>query len=651
MPLPTPYQNFIHISKYGRWVEEKRRRETWDETVYRYVKFWKGRYQNIDGRVWSDIYDYISGLQVMPSMRAMMTAGTALERENTAGYNCAYVAIDNWSVLPEIMYCLMCGCGVGFSVERQFIGDLPKVPEKLTHDKDYKIVVDDSRDGWCNALSLLLYNLYTGTIPSWDLSQLRPRGARLKTFGGRSSGPEVLDDMFKFIVSIFIQSQGDRLTSLQLHDIVCRIGTTVVSGGVRRSALISLSNLSDDRMRSAKSGDWRSLYPWREVANNSAVYADYPSMDVFFKEWMSLMESKSGERGIYNLKAARKQAEKTGRDPDVHYGTNPCSEIILRSKQFCNLSEVVIREYDTLDILKDKVRIATIIGTLQSTLTDFKFLSDEWKQNCESERLLGVSLTGIFDNEITSGRGGSTLKYNHSGHIYEARSQEDDMETLRYWLRELKSTAVETNRVWAKKLGIKQSASITCVKPSGTVSQLVNSSNGIHPRYSRFYIRRVRLNDMDPIAKLLIDKRMPFERSKTDKSDVVFSFPMKSPESAVLRSDITALEQLELGLVYQEEWCHHKPSQTIYVRDWEWMEVGAWIYRHFNRMTGVSFLPYNEDNTLYSQMPYEEIDEYQYNSMLRDIPEIDWLDITKFEFEDNTESNIEPACTAASCDI
>lgn len=635
--LPSEYQAFIHTTRYARWLDSEGRRERWPETVQRYVSFFKDRYPWIKDDIWNEIYSYIHGLQVMPSMRCLMTAGPALDRDHVAGYNCAFGAVDNIHIFSEFLYILMCGCGVGFSVERQHINKLPELPESLD-ESNHIIAVEDDRIGWARALHLLISCLYSGEIPGWDLSRVRPAGARLQTFGGRASGPEPLENLFKFCVATFAQAVSDqrrRLTSLECHDLVCRIGEAVVSGGVRRAALISLSNLSDDRMRSAKNGNWSESTPWRSIANNSAVYADgRPSTDVFLSEWTSLYSSKSGERGIYNIRAAQAQARRTGRrNPDFHFGCNPCSEIILRPNQFCNLSEIVVRPADSLDNLLDKARVATILGTLQSTLTEFRFLRPIWSHNCEDERLLGVSLTGIMDQETLSGSMGT--------------------EALEIALQSLKECTLETNREWSEKLSIGPSASITCVKPSGTVSQLVDSASGIHTRYARHYIRRVQLDRKDAVCSMLVDqgfpcKPLPYNPEHT----MIFEFPMKAPEHAILRHEVTAIEQLELWLTYQDHWCEHKPSATIYVREHEWMAVGAWVYENFDKIAGVSFLPYVENETIYAGIaPYEEINELEYKRLAKEIPSIDWSKLEKYEFEDHTTAIRELACTADSCEV
>ena len=557
--IPTDYQNFIAVSRYARWMEEEGRRETWKETVQRYVDYMS---EKVKGQLpKKEIFDAIHNLEVMPSMRALMTAGPALERDNTAGYNCSYMPVDDPKSFDEAMYILLCGTGVGFSVERQYVNQLPEIPNKL-EDVDTVIHVQDSKEGWARALRKLIGHLYMGEVPMWDVSKVRPAGARLKIFGGRASGPAPLVDLFNFTVSLFKHNEGRKLSSYDCHNLMCKVGEVVVSGGVRRSAMISLSNLSDGRMRHAKSGKWWETAPQMALANNSVCYTDKPDGETFLREWTSLVESKSGERGIFNRISAKEQAKKYGRrDPDHEFGTNPCSEIILRPYQFCNLTEVVIREKDKFDDLKKKVIIATILGTVQSTLTKFPYLRKVWNKNTEEERLLGVSLTGIMDNELTNGR-------KHG---------------LEKTLTALREVAVETNREWSEILRIPQSTAITCVKPSGTVSQLVDSSSGIHPRHSSYYIRTVRGDNKDPLTQFLIDSGIPAEADfmKPD-TQTVFSFPMKSPKKSVKRDDMTAIQQLQTWLTYQRYWCEHKPSVTISVRDDEWMEVGAFVFKHFD---------------------------------------------------------------------
>lgn len=636
MSLPTEYQSYIHTSRYARWLPEENRRENWEETVQRYMDFFADKF---DDDTHDEVMDAILNLEVMPSMRTLMTAGKALERDNVAGYNCSYLAVDNLKAFDEAMYVLMCGTGVGFSVERQYINLLPELAEEF-HETDTTITVADSKIGWAKSYRELLSMLVNGQIPKWDVSKVRPAGAPLKTFGGRASGAEPLVDLFQFSIEVFKNAKGRKLTSIECHDLMCKVADIVVVGGVRRSALISLSNLTDERMRVAKSGEWYKPEnnPQRRLANNSVAYTEKPDIGIFMKEWESLYESKSGERGIFNRGAAKRGAEKSGRrDTEHDFGTNPCSEIILRSKQFCNLSEVVVRREDTFESLKRKVRLATILGTLQSTLTDFRYLSSVWKRNTEEERLLGVSLTGIMDHPVLSGSGG-IFNDNVTLELEDA-------------LQQLKEVAIETNKEWSEKLGVPQSVAITCVKPSGTVSQLVDSASGIHPRYSDYYVRTVRQDKKDPLAELMVQAGFPYEDDvmKPD-STYVFSFPMKAPEGSVMRNDRTAIEQLELWKIYQEAWCEHKPSITVYVKEEEWLEVGAWVYKHFDAVSGVSFLPHSEHS--YKQAPYQEISEDEFNSLVESMPkDVDFSKLIEFEKEDSTVGNKELACTAGGCEI
>ena len=632
--LPTEYQEFIHLSRYSRWLPEKGRRETWEETVGRYFNFFAEHLEEQNNFKLDDVSrkrleEAVLSQKVMPSMRCLMTAGDALKRENVAGYNCSYVAVDSPRAFDEILYILMNGTGVGFSVERQDVIKLPNVADEL-HETDTTIVIPDSKLGWAKSLKELIHLLYSGQIPSWDLSKVRPAGAPLKTFGGRASGPEPLDQLFRFTINIFKNATGRKLTSLECHDLVCKIAEIVVVGGVRRSALISLSNLSDDRMRVAKSGQWWEDNGQRALANNSACYTEKPEIGIFMDEWKSLYDSKSGERGIFNRQSAKEQAGRNGRrDNDWDFGTNPCSEIILRSKQFCNLSEVVIRATDDMKTLKEKVKFATILGTFQSTLVNFKYLTRDWKKNTEEERLLGVSLTGIMDNTLTNGKEPGLDKR----------------------LDELRKVAISTNAEWADKIGIQQSVSITCVKPSGTVSQLVDSASGIHARHNPYYIRTVRADKKDPLAMYMRDAGFPCEDDvMKPEHTYVFSFPMKAPENAVMRQDMSAIEQLELWLVYQKHWCEHKPSVTISVKEDEWFEVGAWVYRHFDWMSGVSFLPYSEH--VYKQAPYQDCDSVVYQRELDKMPKnIDWTQLSAYENTDMTEGAQELACVAGGCEI
>jgi len=625
--LPTDYQSFIHKSRYARWLDKEGRRETWGETVSRYMENIVYPVAGTDTYI-KEIEEAILSLEVMPSMRSLMTAGPAAMRDNISMYNCSYIAVDNIVAFDEAMHVLMCGTGVGFSVERQYVQKLPEVPELFNSETN--IVVKDSKEGWSKALRQVIALLYSGEIPTWDVSRVRPAGARLKTFGGRASGPAPLIDLFNFTINTFRGAQGRKLSSIECHDIMCKIGEVVVVGGVRRSAMISLSNLSDDRMRTAKSGAWWDNNPHRALANNSVAYSEKPDSLSFMREWMALVESGSGERGIFNREAAKKQAAKNGRrDADHDFGTNPCSEIILRSGQVCNLTEVVVRATDTIDSLEKKVRIATILGTVQSTYTKFPYLRKMWQRNTEEERLLGVSLTGIMDNPL--------LTTKNSG--------------LEKTLEHLKSVAVATNAEWAERLGIPVSTAITCVKPSGTVSQLVDSASGIHSRHSPYYIRTVRGDNKDPLTQFMKDQKIPNapDVMKPDQT-TVFSFPQKAPAGAVCTKDTTAIEQLEMWLMYQRHWCEHKPSVTINVRSDEWFEVGAFVYKYFDEMSGVSFLPFNEHT--YQQAPYQDCGKHDYETLLSCMPEkIDWEDLANYEKEDNTAGSQTLACSGDSCEI
>ena len=632
--LPTKYQEFIHLSRYSRWLPKENRRETWSETVSRYFDFFEQHLQDnckfkLNEETRSELEDAVLSLKIMPSMRCLMTAGEALKRENIAGYNCSYIAVDKPQAFDEILYVLMNGTGVGFSVERQFVSKLPTVADEF-HMSDTTIVVQDSKLGWAKAFKELVAMLYHGQIPKWDLHKVRPAGAVLKTFGGRASGPEPLERLFQFTKEIFQNAAGRQLSSIECHDIVCKTAEIVVVGGVRRSALISLSNLSDDRMRIAKSGQWWIDNGQRALANNSACYTEKPDMGIFMDEWKSLYESKSGERGIFNRASAQRIAEKSERrNTEYDFGTNPCSEIILRSREFCNLSEVVVRPEDTEDSLLVKVKLATILGTIQSTLTNFKYVTKDWKKNCEEERLLGVSLTGIMDNKWTAGK----------------------LPGLHKLLQNLKQMSIDTNKDWSKMLGINQSTAITCVKPSGTVSQLVDSASGIHARHNPYYIRTVRGDKKDPLTKMMIDMGFPAEDDVMKPNDTtVFSFPIKCSEDAVFRQDMNAIEQLELWKLYQEHWCEHKPSVTISVKEEEWFEVGAWVYKNFDLMSGVSFLPYSEHT--YKQAPYQDCDEKQFRDLENKMPiDVDWTRLSDFEKTDSTIGSQELACSAGSCEI
>ena len=639
------YQTYIHRSRYARYRDDLGRRETWDETVDRLISYWRNKLiekglqpANIEDDL-VEVRDAIYNLEVMPSMRSLMTAGEALDRDNVAGYNCSFLPIEHPRCFDEVMYVLMCGTGVGFSVERQYVNKLPEVSETF-HETDTIIQVADSKIGWASAFRELVSLLYAGKIPRWDMSKIRPAGARLRTFGGRASGPEPLDDLFNFTVQLFRKAAGRKLTSIESHDLVCKVADIVVVGGVRRSALISLSNLSDDRMRLAKSGQWWVDNPQRALANNSYVADERPDFEVFLNEWQSLYESRSGERGVFSRAACKKKALENGRrNPEFDFGTNPCSEIILRPYQMCNLSEVVVRQDDTLYDLERKTRIATVLGTWQSMLTDFRYLRKKWKDNCEEERLLGVSLTGICDHPQLSDPVNGKLATD-TGDFF-----------LSDTLNHLRSVSVETNKEWAQKLDIPQSTAITCVKPSGTVSQLVDSASGIHPRFSRYYIRRVRNDRKDPLSQFLIDAGVPYEQDKMNRETYVFSFPMAAPQCALIAGEMTAIEQLDLWQEYADYWCEHKPSMTAYYKDDEFLEVGGWLWNNFDRVSGVSFLPYTDH--VYPQAPYESITEQKYKELLAAMPvSIEWDKLASYESDDFTTGSQELACSASGgCEI
>ena len=647
MHLPTEYQSFIYLSRYSRWLEEEGRRETWDETVDRLIVFFRNHVENnlgvkdqLDDKDWNMIRNSILSLEVMPSMRSLMTAGPALERENIAGYNCSYIPVDHPKSFDEILYILMNGTGVGFSVERQYINELPTIPDIEFERTDDVISIADSKEGWARAFKDLISYLYTNRIPKIDVSKVRPAGSRLKTFGGRASGPQPLVDLFDFTIRKFEEARGRKLSSLECHDIVCKIGEVVVVGGVRRSALISLSNLSDSRMRMAKSGAWSFTNPERALANNSAVYTDRPDTGIFMNEWQSLYESKSGERGIFNRRSAQNKAAQNGRRiSDIHFGTNPCSEIILRPNQFCNLTEVVCRPADDKNILARKIRVATLLGTIQSTLTSFGYLRKRWLDNTAEERLLGVSLTGIMDCKLLNF---SPLTLDYSAQITYLS------DTLNY----LRNVAVTTNKKWSEKLGINQSTAITCVKPSGTVSQLVDSASGIHTRHAPYYIRTVRADVKDPITIFMKEHGIPNEPDlMSPEHTTVFSFPIKANTNSKFRNDLNAVQQLEIWKTYAEHWCEHKPSVTVSVKENEWVEVGAWCWKNFDHLSGVSFLPYS-DHT-YKQAPYQEISKEEYVRVKKTMPKkaIDWSQLKDFEEEDNTTGSQELACAGGVCEL
>jgi ribonucleoside-diphosphate reductase alpha chain len=635
--IENPYENFIALSRYARWLSEENRRETWGETVDRYFDFmlnhlFKEHSYEPESKLVEELKLAVFNRNVMPSMRSVMTAGAALDRDHVAGYNCSFVPVDNPRSFDETMYILMCGTGVGFSVEYKYVNKLPAVPETFEKSTTV-IVVEDSKQGWAKAYRELLALLWSGQIPAIDVSKVRPAGARLKTMGGRSSGPQPLVNLFDFTVAKFKSAAGRNLKPIEAHDIMCKIGEVVVVGGVRRSAMISLSNINDIEMAAAKSGNWWENNTQRSLSNNSVAYSRKPDMEQFIAEWKSLYDSKSGERGIYNVAAAQAQAAKYGRrDPDIHYGTNPCSEIILRPYQFCNLSEVVLRENDTKKDIERKVELATILGTWQSTLTDFKYLRKIWKDNTEEERLLGVSLTGQFGHKFMSGK--------------------EDLVSLEAFLMTLRESARAKNKDEAGEIGIPESAAITCVKPSGTVSQLVGVSSGMHAWHSPYYIRTVRGSKGDPISTFLKEVGIPVEDDVMKPNETyVFSFPVKAPEGAIVRNDLTAIEHLNIWLVYQRAWCEHKPSITVSVKEDEWMEVGAWVYKNFDEVSGISFLPHSDHS--YKQAPYQEVTKEEYDSLVAKMPkEIRWEDLSFYETEDGTSGTQTLACTSdGNCEI
>jgi len=635
------YSHFIALSRYARWLEDKGRRETWEETVDRYINFFKNTQLKdieVKEKTWKELREAILNLKVMPSMRCLMTAGEALEKSNIAGYNCSYIVVDHPRAFDETMFILMNGTGLGFSVERQYINKLPEVSEEM-HTTDTIIHVGDSKKGWSKAYRELIAMLYAGQIPKWDLSLVRPAGARLKTFGGRASGPEPLDALFKFTVNIFRNAIGRKLNSLECHDIMCKIADIVVVGGVRRSALISLSNLSDDRMRDAKKGRFWDFEPQRRLANNSACYTEKPAFQQFTKEWFSLFESQSGERGIINRVALQNQAAKNGRrEWEWEFGINPCSEIILRPNQFCNLSEVIVRADDTLPSLKDKVRVATIIGTMQATLTELPYLRSVWKKNIEEEALLGVSMTGIMDHPVLSGSFDKSVDEN------------TNYSELKFWLNELRQVSIDTNKEYAKLFKINQATAITCVKPSGTVSQLTDTASGIHDRHSQYYIRRVRADIKDPLAKMMSDKGFPYENDvMPNSSNLVFSFPIEAPVGSSTTESRNAIQQLEHWKIYAEHWCEHKPSVTINYKDDEFLGVGQWVWDNFDIISGISFLPM--DNNIYPQAPYEKITKEEFDELLSKMPlSVNWEDLNLYEKEDTTTGTQELACAGGVCE-
>ena len=633
--LPSLYQQFIHLSRYSRWIESEKRRETWNETVARYFDFFENHLKesqeySLSKQLRNELEDAVLNLEIMPSMRSLMTAGEALSRDNVAGYNCSYIAVNRVRAFDEILYVLMCGTGVGFSVERQYVEKLPTIAEHFST-TETEIVVEDSKAGWAKSYKELISLLIAGQIPKWNLKKIRPAGARLKTFGGRASGPAPLDDLFKFTSDTFKRAAGRKLTSIECHDLVCKVAEVVVVGGVRRSALISLSNLTDEKMRDAKVGQWWEANPQRALANNSVAYKEKPDIGVFMEEWISLYKSKSGERGIFNRDACKRTVAKLGdrRDPDYEFGVNPCSEIILRDREFCNLTEVIVRATDTAETLERKVKLATILGTWQASLTHFPYLSSEFKKNCQEEALLGVSLTGILDNEML-------------------RANNKNTEEV---LTKLRKISIDVNKDWAKKIGINPAAAITCVKPSGTVSQLTDSASGIHPRHSQYYVRTVRADRKDPLCQMMMDMKFPHEPCvmKPDTT-MVFSFPVRSPGS-ITRNDITAIEHLEIWLTFQRHWCEHKPSITITVKENEWMEVGAWVYRHFDEISGISFLPHSDHS--YRQAPYQECSLEDCSALEQVLPtSVEWSKtLVSYEKEDSTAGTQTFACSGDKCEL
>jgi ribonucleoside-triphosphate reductase len=620
------FQNFIALSRYSRWIESENRRETWTETVDRWWNYFTTKVPQLESR--PDIKDAILNLQVLPSMRGLMTAGPALDRDHTALYNCSYLDIDSVKSFSNLMYILMCGTGVGYSVEHRCTDKLPVVPNKIEKNFNKVIEVQDSREGWCNSLFDLLCNLYEGIHPKWDTSMVRPSGAKLKTFGGRASGPGPLEEVFRFVTQTFYTAQGRKLTALECHDICCKIAQSVIVGGVRRSAMISLSDLSDREMAKCKSGSWWASSGHRALANNSAIYQSRPPLGQFLEEWTELYNSHSGERGICNRQAMKTIAEKSGRRSDIEYGTNPCSEIILRPNQFCNLSTIVIRQEDTILTIKKKIEMATIIGTIQSMFTHFPYLSKEWEDNCKEERLLGVSMTGIFDNSLMNGSKG--------------------MGKLAHALESFREHAVKVNLEWSEKLGINPSKSITCIKPEGTTSCLADSSSGLHPRYAQFYYRRVRIDKKDPMYQFMKDAGVPCEDCVMNPDSTgIFTFAQKAPQDSITQKNLRALDHLELWYTYQQSYCHHKPSITVSYGDDEFLAVGQWVYENFNEISGISFLP--KSDHVYAQAPFEEIDARTYN--LYPKIDVDWSLLQEYEKTDSTKSSHALACTAGACEI
>ena len=613
---------FIYKRTYSRWLEKENRREDWPETIERFIGFITEERPDIPEKTVNKIRKYMMEFAVMPSMRFLWAAGPAAKADNTTIYNCSFTKINTIEAFAECLYILMCGTGFGFSVEQEEIDKLPTVPEIRSGQALKKIIIEDSKKGWADSVKTLMESLYDGQNIYFDYTEIRLEGARLMTMGGRASGPQPLVKLHDFIRETMHNSQGRQLTSLECHDICNQIAEIVVVGGVRRSSQISLSDLHDTDMRHAK--EWP--YPIkRAMANNSAIYREKPSAAEFLKEWASLALSGTGERGIFNLEAAQNKAPSRRYAPLIQ-GTNPCGEIMLRDMEFCNLSEVVVRADDDLDTLLDKVECATWLGVIQSSFTDFPYLRDTWKKNCDKECLLGVSLTGQMDNpSVLSSEALSALK----------------------------SRVIRISRKASTILGTRMPTATTCVKPSGTVSQLVDSASGVHPRYSQYYIRRYRIAARDPLFTMLKEVGIPCNpengQTEDDASTWVLEFPVKSPEGCITRKDVTALDQLSHYKNLQHNWCEHNASMTVYVRDDEWFEVGNWVYKNWDIINGVSFLPY--DGGHYKLAPYEEIDVHTYERLIKDLPRIVYSELAKYEYEDNTQGKQELACSGDKCDI
>ncbi|OHA58490.1 MAG: ribonucleoside-triphosphate reductase [Candidatus Vogelbacteria bacterium RIFOXYD1_FULL_44_32] len=626
----NPLGEFVYYRTYANWIEDEGRRETWIETVERYISFMQ---ENMGALLTEAEYDEIRQTilkqEAMPSMRLMQFAGKAARATNVCAYNCSYIAPTKLEDFAEIMYVSMCGTGAGYAAESQNIQQLPII-KRQTGEKIATHTVEDSKEGWCNALTLGFKTWYDGKDVDFDFSQLRPAGARLKTMGGKSSGPEPLRQLLTFTRDHILRKQGKRLSNLDAHDIICKIGEIVVAGGVRRSALISLSDFDDTDIRDAKKGLFWITDPQRSLANNSAVYNEKPTASDFLAEWTALVKSGTGERGIFNRGGLKTSMPERRRKISANhfdkFGTNPCGEIILRSKQFCNLSEVVARAEDTEETLLKKIRIATILGTYQSTLTKFRYLSDEWRQNCEEERLLGVSITGQWDCPAVR-----------------------NAETL----RKMRDYAIEVNKEYAKRFGVNESTSITCVKPSGTVSQTVDAASGMHPRHAAYYIRRIRISATDSLFKMLKDQGVPYNpevgQSLEGATTYVLDFPVKAPDNSTFKDDLSALEQLKYWQMLKENYTEHNPSVTISVGENEWIVVANWLYENWEMIGGLSFLPRSEH--VYQLAPYEEIDEARYQELVKGFADMDFSKIMSYELKDETEVKKELACAGGTCEI